>query len=260
MMNTISLTIENNVATITLNRPDVRHAFNDVMISELLTALITIEANDNIRVLVLRSLGPVFCAGADLTWMQKMLKYNLAENEVDASQLAQLMYSLYTLNKPTIALVQGHAYGGGVGLIACCDIAIACDKAQFCFSEVKLGLCPSVISPYVIRAIGLRQTQRYFLTAENFNAETALGLGLIHACVNDEAALNTQAEIIIKQLLKNGPKALTNTKRLLQHNVPLSTELVNYTITDIAQLRISAEGQEGIKAFLEQTPPDWLKS
>lgn len=260
MNNTILVNIKDNVAHITLNRPDVRHAFNDVMITELLTALSTIEADDTIRVLVLHSQGPIFCAGADLTWMQKMLKYSLAENEVDASQLAQLMYSLYTLNKPTIALVQGNAYGGGVGLIACCDIAIASDKAQFCFSEVKLGLSPSVISPYVIRAIGLRQTQRYFLTAESFNAETALGLGLIHSCVSDDAALNIQAETIIKQLLKNGPKALTNTKKLLQHNVPLSTELVNYTITDIAQLRISAEGQEGIKAFLEQTPPSWLKS
>ena len=259
-MNTISLAIENNVATITLNRPDVRHAFNDVMITELLSALNTIAADDAIRVLVLRSQGPVFCAGADLTWMQKMLKYSLTENQVDATQLAQLMYNLYTLNKPTIALIQGNAYGGGAGLIACCDIAIASDKAQFCFSEVKLGLSPSVISPYVIRAIGLRQTQRYFLTAESFDAETALHLGLIHICVNDEAALNIQAEIVIKQLLKNGPKALANTKELLQHNVPLSTELVNYTIADIAQLRISAEGQEGIKAFLEQTLPAWLNS
>lgn len=259
-MNTILLDIKDNVAHITLNRPDVRHAFNDVMITELSTALNTIEADDNVRVLVLRSLGPIFCAGADLTWMQKMLKYSLAENEVDATQLAQLMYSLYTLNKPTIALVQGHAYGGGVGLIACCDIAIASDKAQFCFSEVKLGLSPSVISPYVIRAIGLRQTQRYFLTAESFDAQTALRLGLIHTCVSDEAALNTHAEIVIKQLLKNGPKALANTKKLLQHNVPLSTELVNYTIANIAKLRISAEGQEGIKAFLNQTPPDWFKS
>ncbi|MCD6045053.1 MAG: methylglutaconyl-CoA hydratase [Gammaproteobacteria bacterium] len=260
MMNTILLDIKNNIASVTLNRPDVRHAFNDVMITELLTALNTIEADDNIRMLILRSQGPVFCAGADLTWMQKMLKYSLAENEVDATQLAQLMYSLYTLNKPTIALVQGHAYGGGVGLIACCDIAIASSKAQFCFSEVKLGLSPSVISPYVIRAIGLRQTQRYFLTAESFDAKTALQLGLIHTLAAYEEALSTQAQSLIEQLLKNGPKALGNTKKLLQYNVPLSTELVNYTITDIARLRISAEGQAGIKAFLERTPPDWLRS
>jgi methylglutaconyl-CoA hydratase len=260
MMNTILLDIKNNIASVTLNRPDMRHAFNDVMITELLTALNTIEADDNIRMLILRSQGPVFCAGADLTWMQKMLKYSLAENEVDATQLAQLMYSLYTLNKPTIALVQGHAYGGGVGLIACCDIAIASSKAQFCFSEVKLGLSPSVISPYVIRAIGLRQTQRYFLTAESFDAKTALQLGLIHTLAAYEEALSTQAQSLIEQLLKNGPKALGNTKKLLQYNVPLSTELVNYTITDIARLRISAEGQAGIKAFLERTPPDWLRS
>jgi methylglutaconyl-CoA hydratase len=260
MMETISLAIKHNVAHITLNRPDVRHAFNEVMIHELLTALNTVATDDTIRILILRSQGPAFCSGADLSWMQKMLNYSLTENEADATQLAQLMHSLYTLNKPTIALVQGHAYGGGVGLIACCDIAIANVEAQFCFSEVKLGLSPSVISPYVIRAIGLRQTQRYFLTAESFDAKTALQLGLIHATTADEKGLNTHAESLIKQLLKNGPKALSNTKKLLQHNVPLSAELINYTITDIAQLRASAEGQEGIKAFLDQRPPDWLKS
>lgn len=259
-MNTIILDIKKSIASITLNRPDVRHAFNDVMITELLSALNTIAAEDSIRIVLLRSQGPVFCAGADLTWMQKMVKYTLAENEVDATQLAQLMYSVYTLNKPTIALVQGHAYGGGVGLIACCDIAIASSNAQFCFSEVKLGLSPSVISPYIIRAIGLRQTQRYFLTAESFDTKTALQLGLIHASSAGEKGLNTQAENLIKQLLKNGPKALANTKKLLQHNMPLSPELINYTITDIAQLRTSAEGQEGIKAFLEQKPPTWLES
>ncbi len=259
-MNTILINIKNNVASITLNRPDVRHAFNEVMIHELLTALNTIATDDTVRLLVLRSQGPVFCAGADLTWMQKMLNYSLAENEADATQLAQLMHSLYTLNKPTIALVQGHAYGGGVGLIACCDIAIASDNAQFCFSEVKLGLSPSVISPYVIRAIGLRQTQRYFLTAESFDTKTALQLGLIHASTADEKGLNTHAESLIKQLLKNGPRALANTKKLLHHNVPLSAELISYTITDIAQLRTSAEGQEGIQAFLDQRPPDWLRS
>ncbi len=259
MMNNIVLAIKNNVASITLNRPDVRHAFNEIMIQALLRALNSIAADPKVRVLVLRSEGPVFCAGADLTWMQKMLHYSESENKADATQLAQLMHTLYTLDKPTIALVQGHAYGGGVGLVACCDIAIASPEAHFCFSEVKLGLTPSVISPYIIRAIGLRQAQRYFLTAESFNAKIALSLGLIHTVVDDDNALNATVDMLIDQLLKNGPKALSQTKQLLQQNAPLSAELIAYTIAHIAQIRASAEGQEGITAFLNHTPAAWLK-
>lgn len=256
-MDTVLLDIKNGVATITLNRPKVRHAFNEVMVSELLECLKMIAADTKVRVVVLKSAGPVFCAGADLAYMQKTVQYSEAENKVDAGKLAQLMHTLYTLNKPTLAVVQGHAYGGGVGLIACCDIAIAQQKAQFCFSEVKLGLSPSVISPYIIRAIGLRQTQRYFLTAQTFDAKTAHHLGLIHECTMDEKALQAEAETIIQQLLKNGPEALAQTKQLLQRNAPLAAELIEYTIDHIAKLRTSPEGQTGLKAFLEHTTPSW---
>ncbi|MBY0378697.1 MAG: enoyl-CoA hydratase/isomerase family protein [Gammaproteobacteria bacterium] len=256
-MNTVLLDINDSIATLTLNRPEVRHAFNEVMVNELLMALKTVAADSSVRVLVLKSKGPVFCAGADLSYMQKMVQYTEAENKADASQLAALMHSLYTLNKPTLALVQGHAYGGGVGLIACCDIVLAVQKAQFCFSEAKLGLSPSVISPYAIRAIGLRQAQRYFLTAQPFDAKTAQHLGLVHECVLDEKELSTQADTFIQQLLKNGPKALAQTKKLLQHNAPISAELINYTIDHISKLRASAEGQSGIQAFLNRTTAPW---
>lgn len=259
-MNTLLLDINHDIATLTLNRPEVRHAFNEVMVNELLMALKTVSSNTKVRILVLKSTGSVFCAGADLTYMQKMAHFTATENKADALHLATLMNSLYTLNKPTLALVQGHAYGGGVGLIACCDIVIAQQKAQFCLSEVKLGLSPSVISPYVIRAIGLRQAQRYFLTAETFDAQIAQHLGLVHECVADETGLQQKVDAIIRQLLKNGPEALAKTKQLLQHNAPLSTELINYTVDHIAKLRTSTEGQSGINAFLTQTTPPWEAS
>lgn len=249
-MKTVLCEIHQGIAILTLNRPEVRHAFNEVMIAELLTVLKSIATNDEVHVMVLQSTGPVFCAGADLAWMQKMVDYTPAENQADARQLAELMHTLYTLNKPTIALVQGDAYGGGVGLIACCDIVIAQPKVQFCFSEVKLGLSPSVISPYIIRAIGLRQAQRYFLTAETFDAKTAQHLGLVHICAVDENAFHAEAEAIVQQLLNNGPEALAQTKTLLEHNVPITQELIDYTIQHIAALRTSPEGQTRIKAFL----------
>lgn len=249
-MKTVLCEIHQNIAILTLNRPEVRHAFDEVMIAELLSLLKNIATNNEVRVVVLKSIGPVFCAGADLAWMQKMVNYTPAQNEADARQLAELMHTLYTLNKPTIALVEGHAYGGGIGLIACCDIVIAQSKAQFCFSEVKLGLSPSVISPYVVRAIGLRQAQRYFLTAETFDAKTAQHLGLVHVCAVDENAFHAEAEAIVQQLLNNGPEALAKTKVLLEHNVPINEELINYTIQHIAALRTSPEGQTRIKAFL----------
>ncbi len=259
-MATVLLDINHDIATLTLNRSEVRHAFNEVMVKELLMALQTVSANTTVRILVLKSTGSVFCAGADLAYMQKMAHFTEIENKTDAMQLATLMNTLYTLNKPTLALVQGHAYGGGVGLIACCDIVIAHHKAQFCLSEVKLGLSPSVISPYVIRAIGLRQAQRYFLTAQTFDAQTAQHLGLVHECVADEKGLQKEADTTIQQLLKNGPEALAQTKQLLQHNAPLNTELINYTVDHIAKLRTSSEGQSGIKAFLTHTTPPWETS
>ncbi len=257
---TILYDISHHVATITLNRPEVKNAFNEIMIAELLDCLHAINVNDDIRVVVLKSQGSVFCAGADLTWMQKMAAFSEAENKKDATELASLMHILYTMKKPTIAVVQGHAFGGGVGLVACCDIAIASENARFCFSEVKLGLCPSVISPYAIRAIGLRQAQRYFLTAETFDASTAAKIGLIHECVSDSDILNEKTDSLTAQLLRNAPNALMECKALLQKNMPLSTELMVYTIEHIAKLRTSVEGQSGIQSFLNNLTPPWVNS
>ncbi len=249
--------ISNSIATLTLNRPEVHHAFNEAFIEELIAHLTTVSQDPKIRVLVLRSQGPIFCAGADLSWMQKMASYTKAENLADAKRLSLLMQTCYTLNKPSIALVQGHAFGGGVGLIACCDLAIATEHARFCFSEAKLGLCPSVISPYIIRAMGLRQTQRYFLTTEAFDASTATRLGLIHEMVKDEEGLNQKLKTFLDALLNNGPEALKQMKDLLRENQPLDESLLNYTLEHIAALRTSKEGQIGLKAFLERRKPDW---
>jgi methylglutaconyl-CoA hydratase len=209
---------------------------------------------------ILTANGRNFCAGGDLNWMKRMAKYSHEKNLADAQQLAALMYKLNTLNKPTIALVHGAAYGGGAGIIACCDIAIATNDANFCFSEVKLGLIPSVISPYVIAAIGERAARRYFLTAENFNAQEAHRLGLIHMVVHAEE-LNIIKEKIIKHLLQNSPNAIIAAKQGIQLVVhkPINSELIDETAKQIADIRVSPEGQEGLSAFLEKRSPKWLQ-
>lgn len=247
------------VATITLNRPNVQNAFDDELIQKFISVLDQIENDAKIRIVLLTANGKNFCAGGDLNWMKRMAKYSYEQNLADAKQLANLMYKLYTLNKPTIALVHGGAYGGGIGLIACCDIAIATSDANFCLSEVKIGLIPSVISPYVIKAIGERVAHRYFLTAENFNAQEAHHLGLIHIVVHQQELILT-SEKIIKHLLHNGPQALNAAKQLIQHiaNNPINAELIEETAKQIADIRISPEGQEGLSAFLEKRSPKWL--
>ena len=246
------------VARITLTRTNVHNAFNDELISELTRSLAGLESDPRVRVVVLAAQGPSFSAGADLTWMQRTASYGEDENIRDARALATLMRTLYELSKPTLALVQGPAYGGGVGLVACCDIALAAQSACFALSEVRLGLIPAVISPYVMAAIGERAARRYFLTGERFSAETAAALGLVHQVVPDPQ-LEAKAQLLLADLLKGGPRAQAASKSLIAavRNRPLNDKLVADTARRIALQRGSAEGREGITAFLEKRKPRW---
>ena len=250
---------ERGVVTLTLDRPQLHNAFDDALIAELIKTLKIYEQHPKTRLLVLRANGKSFSAGADLNWMQRVAQYSQAENKADAENLAELMSSLYYFPHPTLAIVQGAAFGGGVGLVSCCDIAIASDKASFCLSEVKLGLAPAVISPYVIAAIGTRQAQRYFLSAERFDAQTAYHLGLVQQLCTPET-LDSQATALIDNLLSNAPVALSACKQLIHRvDASINPELRDYTTSLIAQLRVSPEGQEGLAAFLEKRPAGWLK-
>ncbi len=247
-------------ATITLNRSEMHNAFDDTLIGALTGELKRLGRDESVRVVLLAARGRSFSSGADLNWMRRMADFSVEENLADAAGLAELMKTLANLPKPTIALVQGAAIGGGVGLVACCDIAIASEAASFCLSEVRLGLIPAVISPYVAAAIGPRPTRRYFLTAERFDAATAWRLGLIHEVVPAEE-LEVRGEALSRQLLKNGPRAMAEVKALIAE-VALSTlddDLIADTAERIAEIRASAEGREGLSAFLEKRTPNWAK-
>lgn len=251
---------DRGVASIILNRPDKHNAFDDRMIDELIELLGQLEDNPHVRILLLRAAGQSFCAGADLNWMRRTADYDLAKNKKDAMQLAELMRRLNCFPKPTVALVQGASFGGGVGLIACCDIAIAAHEAVFCLSEVKLGLIPAVISPYVVEAISARASRRLMLTAETFSADQACQLGLVHEVV-DANALDAALDSVLKNLLAAGPVAQAAAKGLIQRvsNKTIDTELIDYCAQHIAQIRASSEGREGLNAFLEKRQPSWTK-
>ena len=212
--------------------------------------------NDQCQVLVLKANGKNFSAGADLNWMRKQAKMDFEQNLGDANELAKLMSTLDKFPKPTIALVQGAAFGGALGLICCCDIAIANERASFCLSEVKLGLIPAVISPYVVRAMGQRASRRYMLTAERFTAEKARELQVIHE-INDD--LEAAAEPIIQALLANSPQGMTWVKTLLSHleDGVIDDATLGYTSERIAKIRVSNEGQEGLNAFFDKRKPNW---
>lgn len=257
---TTSLTTS-GVAELVLNRAEVHNAFDDSMISELISALKSLAANPAVRVLLLKSNGKNFSAGADLNWMRSMAEKNYQQNLEDAGQLAELMRQLDCFPAPTIALVQGAAFGGALGLVSCCDIAIAEQGASFCLSEVKIGLIPAVISPYVMRAIGERASRRYFLTAERFDATTALNLGLVHQLV-EAGGLHGAAEHFVGTLLNNSPAALRSAKELMAvvHNQPINQQLIDSTSARIASIRVSNEGQEGLNAFLQKRTPAWIRS
>lgn len=247
------------VARLRLNRPQLHNAFDTTVIAALTGALTAVSADPDIRVVVIEAEGASFSAGADLNWMRSMATAGQDENRRDALGLARLMRTLDELPKPTIARVQGAAFGGGVGLVACCDIAIASANARFGLTESKLGLLPAVISPYVIEAIGPRESRRWFATAELFDAATALRIGLLHEVVEDEAALDAAVQRQIDLLLKAGPVATSTAKQLVRR-VAAHADRDRHDSDNadlIADLRVSPEGQEGIDAFLEKRKPAW---
>jgi methylglutaconyl-CoA hydratase len=257
-----SLAIERQgpVGLITMNRPDRHNAFDDALISELTEALRSMEAEDGIRVVVLSGAGKSFCAGADLNWMKRMAGFSMDENRRDAMGLATLMRTLAHLRKPTVARVQGAAYGGGVGLVACCDIAVAAQSASFSLSEAKLGLIPAVISPYVVAAIGERAARRYFLTAERFDAAEAWRIGLVHELVGDPESLDDRIGEIVDAMLACSPSAQREAKDLIRAvaSRPVTSELIQDTAERIAKIRSSPEGREGVAAFLEKRRASWV--
>lgn len=258
-METISLDIlDNGIAKLALNRPDVNNAMNDTLIAEVTSALANLNANDAVRLIILSGNGNHFCAGADLNWMKKAATYSEAENKADAMRLSDMLFAIYASNKPVIAAVHGAVYGGGVGVTACADIVFASHETNFCLSEVRLGLTPATISPFVIEAIGARQARRYFLTAEVFNAEKAETLGLVHECSDDPLAAAMERAT---KMLKLAPEALGSAKRLIQAvaNQPISETLRADTADRIARRRATEEAKEGLSAFLEKRPANWIK-
>lgn len=260
MTDTVLLhTDAHGVATLTLNRPDKHNAFDDAIIADLTAKLKKLDADDSVRVVVITGTGKTFSAGGDLNWMKSMAKFSEKENMEDAMKLAELMDVLDGLTKPTIAKVQGPAYGGGVGLVACCDIAIASDHAKFALTEVRLGLIPAVISPYVIAAIGEHQARRYFLTAEPIEAQVAYHIGLVHEVVTPDI-LDETVNMLATSLLKGGPKALLAAKRFIAEQSQVDRKALRKKTAElISKLRVSEEGQEGLTAFLEKRNADWIK-
>ena len=258
-MKHLQLSYERGVETVTLDRPDVRNAFNDEVIAELTAVFSELAKRSEVRCVVLAANGPAFCAGADLNWMKRMADYSREENLADAGALAAMLRTLYECPKPTIAKVQGDVYAGGTGLVAACDMAISVDTAQYCLSEVKLGLIPATISPYVIRAMGTRAAHRYFLTAERFSAAEALRIGFVHEVVKAEE-LDAKTAEIAQALVNAGPEAVKACKKLL-HDVAgheISAGLVRRTVEGIADIRASDEGREGVQSFLAKRKPSWI--
>jgi methylglutaconyl-CoA hydratase len=246
------------VARVTLNRPELRNAFDDVLISSLRKAFLEVEKDPDVRVMVLAGNGPAFCAGADLNWMKRMAGYGHDENLADAQALAAMLAALDRLPKPTIARVHGPVFAGGTGLVAACDIAVGTPEAKFCLSEAKLGLSPATISPYVMRAMGERMARRYFLTAEVFDAQEAFRTGMLSLLVESEK-LDAAIDELIKHLLAGGPQAHAKIKALIRDVAGRRPDdaLAAETAQRIAEIRGSPEGKEGIAAFLEKRKAAW---
>jgi methylglutaconyl-CoA hydratase len=258
-MKHLLLDVSDSIATVTLHRPEVRNAFNEEVISELTAVFVALTEHEEVRCVVLTGSGPAFCAGADLNWMKRMADYTREENIADAKALARMLRVVYTCPKPTIARIQGDVYAGGTGLAAACDVAVAAEGAQFCLSEVRLGLIPATISPYVIRAMGARAAHRYFLTAERFSAQEAHRLGFVHEVV-PAAKLNAKVDEIARMLVQNGPAAMKACKDLI-HDVAghaITPSLIERTAEIIADIRVSDEGREGVQSFLQKRKPNWL--
>jgi methylglutaconyl-CoA hydratase len=256
---TIDVAVRNAVAIVVLNRPEVHNAFNETLIGELTAALGALDRDPEVRAVVLAGAGESFCAGADLNWMKKMAAFSQAQNLADANALAAMLATLDTLSKPTIARVHGAVFGGGVGLVACCDIAIGTQDAVFSFSEARLGLIPATIGPYVVAAIGARAARRYFLTAERFTAAEAYRLGLLHDLALPEE-LDARVNELLGTLLTAGPRAQTECKALLNAiaNRPVDARMIADTARRIARVRSSPEGTEGVAAFLAKRKAAWV--
>ena len=257
-MSDLLIEISDKIGLLTLNRVAKNNAFDNHLLAEMKAQLDALLLNPAVRVIVLKANGKHFSAGADLAWMQSMSDYNEEDNLKDSMILGNLMFSLNQANKPTIAMVQGSAFGGGAGLAAACDITIAADSARFCFSEVKLGLIPAVISPYVVKAIGIRAAKMLFMSGEIVDAERAMALNLVQHCIKEDNLWEFTQDYA-KNITMNAPEAVQSAKKLVDYvaNKPIDEELVYHTATLIAQKRVSAEGQQGLKAFLNKEKPNW---
>ena len=259
MTQAIRISTQGGIATVVLSRPDVRNAFNDEVIAELSQAFIQLGDDPQVRAIVLMAEGPAFCAGADLNWMRRMADYSREENEQDAEKLAFMLRTIYECPKPTIARVQGDVYAGGMGLVACCDMAVSVDTANYCLSEVKLGLIPATIGPYVIRAMGPRASHRYFLTAERFSAAEARRIGFVHEVVPADQ-LDATVSTWVQALLAASPNAIKECKKLVQYvaDRDITRLLIDHTVKAIADIRASDEGKEGVQSFLNKRKPAWM--
>ena len=246
------------VAEVWLNRPEVRNAFNDSVITELSEAFKTLADDQQLRAVVLGGHGKAFCAGADLNWMRQMASYSWEQNRVDAERLAEMLYAIWSCPVPVVGRIHGDCYAGGVGLASVCDVLVAARGMHFCLSEAKLGLLPATISPYVIRALGEQASRRYFTTAERFDADTALRLGFVHE-VAEPDVIDAKVNEIVAALSANGPAALRACKRLVKDiaSRPITQELRADTARRIADIRAGDEGREGVGAFLSKREPSW---
>lgn len=255
----VTLTYNDSIAIIKLSQPEIRNVFSDEVIADITKAFEDVASKSEVRAVILAAEGPSFCAGANLNWMRRMAEYNIEENVVDAGKLAHMMHTIYTCPHPTIARIQGDVYAGGMGLVAACDIAVSVDTAYFCLSEVKIGLIPATIAPYVLRAMGPRASHRYFLTGERFDANEALRIGFAHAVVPADK-LDSTIDNILNSLLQAGPLAVRACKKLIIETAEreINLELTKKTVQAIAEIRASTEGKEGIQAFLGKTKPNWI--
>ena len=255
----LKVEVRNGIARVALARPDVHNAFDERLIAEFTVALQSIDADAAVRAVVLLGHGASFCAGADLNWMKRMARFGHTENLADARALAAMLHTLNTLSKPTIARVHGAAYGGGVGLVACCDIAIAAQEATFALSEAKLGLIPATISPYVIEAIGARMARRYFLTAERFDAAEACRIGLVHDIVL-QGDLDNRINELLGAIVLAGPQAQAESKALIRSvaHRPIDDRVIADTAARIARVRATPEAKEGVAAFLDKRRAAWV--
>ena len=260
-MSTSTLQVERQgaVARVFLNRPEVRNAFNDGVIAELTEAFTTLGSDPTLRCIVLGGHGKAFCAGADLNWMRTMAGYSWAQNLADAAKLAAMLWAVYRCPLPVVGRIHGDCYAGGVGLAAVCDVLVAAEGIHFCLSEARLGLLPATIAPYVVRAMGEQAARRYFVTAERFDAAAARAIGFVHELVAADA-LDTKVDEIVATLVANGPAAVKACKALVQDVAgrPIDEALRSDTARRIADIRASAEGRDGVQAFLNKRAPAWL--